>query len=202
MFPFIIILVAVPVIWWLLSQRAQSLAEPETLESVVAEEIPGTAEPDCVPTFVDGGGPYYQPNAPIRSKLAPDSHVGEILRVSGRVLAADCVTPLQNVIVDIWQANESGNYDDVWYRGQVQTDADGTYEFETVVPKGYGAGTAYRPPHIHFKIWQAGRELITSQMFLPASRAQGIAEAYIMKIETSEMQGVTEHRGTHNIVVP
>lgn len=157
---------------------------------------------NCVPTFLDGGGPYYQENSPLRDNFAPTNHTGETLVVSGRVLARDCVTPLSHVIVDVWQANESGSYEDEWYRGRVQTNERGEYTFTTVVPKGYGEGTGYRPPHIHFKIWQNDQLLVTSQMFMPASRAQGIEEPYIMKLETKTDHNVTAHYGSHDIIVP
>lgn len=153
----------------------------------------------CIPTFLDGGGPYYQPNTPFRDHLAPDENKGEQLTVRGKVLGADCVTPLSNVVVDVWQANESGNYEDEWYRGRVTTEADGSYQFTTVIPKGYGAGTAYRPPHIHFKIWNADSLLITSQMFLPASQEQGIEEAYIVDL-AKNLRGT--YVATHDIIVP
>ncbi len=181
----------------LLKQRTATIQEVATVTPPAA---PTTST--CIPTFVDGGGPYYQPDTPLRRQIAPTTHNGEKLVVSGKVLAKDCTTPLSNVIVDVWQANESGNYDDEWYRGRVETNTDGEYEFETVVPKGYGEGSGVRPPHIHFKIWQDGRELITSQMFLPASRAQGIEEAYIMELETAIENGKTFHVGSHDIVLP
>lgn len=156
----------------------------------------------CTPTFQDGGGPYYQPDAPMRDSLAPVGHKGEELTVTGRVLQSDCVTPLTHVVVDVWQANESGNYDDEWYRGRVETNDNGEYSITTVVPKGYGSGSGFRPPHIHFKIWQGDTLLITSQMFLPESKNQGIEDAYIMRVESQEKKGVISHRGFHNIILP
>ena len=157
---------------------------------------------NCVPTFQDGGGPYYQSNSPFRSNIAPEDHTGEELTVTGKILQSDCVTPLANITLDIWQANESGNYEDGWYRGQVSTNDEGVYSFTTVVPKGYGEGTGYRPPHIHFKVWQGDQLLITSQMFLPISREQGIEDAYIIRLESTPTNGTTTHQGYHDIILP
>lgn len=168
-------------------------SEPEGEVAVVSS--------DCIPTFKDGGGPYYQPNTPFRENIAPKNNSGEKLIISGKVLKNGCTTPLSNAVVDIWQANETGNYDDSWYRGRVKTNDKGEYTFTTVVPKGYGEGSGFRPPHIHFKIWEGSNELITSQMFLPASRAQGIEEAYIIKIESIEENGTKIHYGTHDIIL-
>lgn len=169
-----------------------------------ADQLPmALAQRPCVPTFVDGGGPYYEANTEFREQLAPDDTVGDRLIVQGLVLNSDCSAPLANAIVDIWQANASGEYEDDWYRGRVLTDADGYYQFETVVPEGYGEGTGYRPPHIHFKIWDDTQLLITSQMFFPEVKGTpGFEDAYIMLLETIETEGEIIHYGYHNIVVP
>lgn len=168
-----------------------------TTQNEVIIQAEGTQP--CIPTFLDGGGPYYEPNTPFRANIAPDSNQGTALTVRGKVLAADCKTPLANHILDVWQANESGNYEDSWYRGRVVTDSEGTYEFTTVIPKGYGEGTAFRPPHIHFKVWNQDKLLITSQMFLPESKNQGIDDAYIMQLTQSSDK---TYLGEHVIVVP
>lgn len=162
-----------------------------------------TANNNCTPAFADGGGPYYTPNAPFRKVIAPEQHNGEKLIVSGKILRSDCTTPAGNVILDIWQANESGNYEDVWYRGQIKTDNEGNYEFETVIPSGYGEGTGYRPPHIHFKVHENGQTLVTSQIFFPEVKGTpGFDDAYIMSLSTNTQNGKTSHTGKHNIILP
>lgn len=157
----------------------------------------------CVPAFVDGGGPYYQPGSPFRKRISPDEHNGETLVVRGKMLRNDCTTPVAGAVLDIWQANETGNYEDAWYRGRVHTEENGSYEFETVIPKGYGEGTAYRPPHIHFKVFMDDKEVITSQMFFPeAAGKPGFEDAYIMGLATRAIDGVTTHYGDHDIILP
>ena len=158
---------------------------------------------NCVPTFRDGGGPYYKAGAPFRNKIAPSKSNGEVLRMKGKVIKSDCVTPIANAVLDIWQANESGNYEDEWYRGQVRTDNYGDYSFETVIPKGYGEGTGYRPPHLHFKVFVDGNEVVTSQMFFPEIKGQaGFNDAYIMKVASTEKNGKPIHDGYHDIILP
>lgn len=158
---------------------------------------------NCTPTFKDGGGPYYLPDSPFREKIVPEINNGQRLIVKGRVLVNDCITPVPNAILDIWQANELGSYEDEWYRGQVKTDSLGNYVFETVVPKGYGEGTGYRPPHIHFKVFMGEHEIVTSQMFFPEIKGtDGFDDAYIMKIETIAENGTTFYKGNHDIILP
>lgn len=158
---------------------------------------------DCIPTFVDGGGPYYKENVPFRKKIVPDQNNGERLTVKGRILKNDCKTPVGNVTLDIWQASEEGSYQEVDYRGKVISNKKGEYEFETVIPKGYGEGTGYRPPHIHFKVYLAGREVITSQMFFPEAHGQpGFDDAYNMDIKTIEIFKKKFKTGHHDIILP
>lgn len=157
----------------------------------------------CKPTFPDGDGPYYQPNAPFRNKIVPDQNNGEKLIITGMLLQEDCDTPVPGATIDIWQANEAGNYDATWYRGQIITDKRGNYEFETVLPKGYGEGTGRRPPHIHFKIRIKDQLIITSEMFFPeVAGTPGFDDAYIMKLVTKQEQGKSVHYGSHDIILP
>ncbi len=174
--------------------------QPNSPQEAKINNIPAR---HCQPTFADGGGPYYLPNSPFRSKIVPEINKGERLIVTGKVMRKDCQTPISGAIVDIWQANESGDYEDSWYRGQIITDQDGKYTFETVVPKGYGEGTGYRPPHIHFKVFIDNAEIITSQMFFPEARGKaGFDDAYIMQVSSSTESGKPTHQGYHDIVLP
>lgn len=157
----------------------------------------------CTPAFADGDGPYYLPDSPTRYKIVPDKNNGEKLVISGRLLRNDCKTLVKGATVDIWQADETGNYQKEWYRGRVVTDNFGRYKFETVVPNGYGEGTAFRPPHIHFKIWEGGKLLVTSEIFFPESKGKpGFEDAYIMKLNDSRLSKVFGYVGTHDIVLP
>lgn len=171
------------------------------LSSKTEEQI--IANKGCVPTFVDGGGPYYKENAPFREKIVPSETNGEKLIVRGRVLKNDCATPVEGAVLDIWQASENGSYEEEYYRGKVRSGEDGEYEFETVVPKGYGEGTAFRPPHIHFKVFIDDRQIITSQMFFPEVRGrQGFNDAYIMSLKSTKHFGKYSHEGQHDIILP
>ena len=62
--------------------------------------------------------------------------------------------PLDNVILEIWQADAAGRFDNPDFPGwgRAATDADGEYSFKTVKP-GACAG---RAPHINFLIVYSG----------------------------------------------
>src|SRR4051812_36680659 len=56
-------------------------------------------------------GPYYRKGSPYRAKITPPLEPGNVLVVSGRVWGVDTRKPLAGAVLDIWQANSSGRYD-------------------------------------------------------------------------------------------
>lgn len=123
----------------------------------------------CIPTTADILGPFYRANAPFRSDLRVNGDPGTVLMYQGIITDAAC-NPLENAIVDVWQANDGGAYDNAspqfHYRGRVQTDSTGAYAFTAVKPGWYLNGSQFRPSHIHFRVTAPGfTELITQLYF-------------------------------------
>src|SRR5262249_17239395 len=56
-------------------------------------------------------GPYHREGAPFRAKITPPLEAGTVPRASGRVFGLDTGRPLANAVMDIWQANAQGRYD-------------------------------------------------------------------------------------------
>ena len=124
------------------------------------------ASPACDPTSPDIQGPFYLPNQPFQSKIAPDAAPGTILFITGTVYGKDCQTPLQNALVDVWQANDGGQYENNDYRGRMYTDAAGNYAYQTILPGKYLNGAQYRPRHIHYKVTSPdGSNTLTTQLY-------------------------------------
>lgn len=111
-------------------------------------------------------GPYYKAGAPFDPNLADDLE-GELLLIEGTVYGCDCETPLASAIVDVWQADSDGAYDNTGFllRGKVQTDADGRYSFLTIKPGWYLNGSQYRPAHIHYKVSHPDGVALTTQLY-------------------------------------
>jgi protocatechuate 3,4-dioxygenase beta subunit len=106
---------------------------------------------NCEPTPPDMLGPYYEPDAPVRTS------VGSGYVLSGAVLAAGGCEPIPDARIEFWLANPEGEYDDA-HRATVPAGAGGEYRFESNVPVSYGG----RPPHIHIRVTAPGyRELVT-----------------------------------------
>jgi protocatechuate 3,4-dioxygenase beta subunit len=68
-------------------------------------------------------------------------------------------------LLDFWQADGRGQYDNQGYRGRGHqfTDAAGTYRLVTVVPELYSGRTR----HIHVKVQAPNRPVLTTQLYFP-----------------------------------
>ncbi len=125
----------------------------------------------CTGTTNDALGPFHVAGAPMRMQIADIDEPGERLTVTGVVVtAADCTTPLQGVLLDIWQADKDGVYHDagVEYRlrGQIVTGADGRFEIDTIRPGNYQlADDSWRPAHVHFLVSKPGYQPVTTQLY-------------------------------------
>src|SRR5262249_49963050 len=73
---------------------------------------PGANLPDATkPTEDNILGPYYREGAPYRAKITPPLAKGTTLVIRGRVWGFDTKKPLVNALLDIWQADADGRYD-------------------------------------------------------------------------------------------
>jgi protocatechuate 3,4-dioxygenase beta subunit len=122
-------------------------------------------------------GPYFTPNSPRRKSIVPAGAAGTRLTLSGRVLTT-AGKPVANALIDFWQADARGAYDNSGYRfrGHQFTDALGRYALTSVVPGLYPG----RTKHIHVKVQAPRDEILTTQLFFPAvagNRSDGIFDA-------------------------
>ena len=116
-----------------------------------------------------GQGPFYTANAPFiqNNQLADINEVGTRIIISGQVYNLDCLAVIPNTEIDIWQADDSGGYDNTGYnlRGKVTTNSQGFYVFESIKPGFYLNGATFRPSHIHFKITPPGFNTLITQLY-------------------------------------
>jgi protocatechuate 3,4-dioxygenase beta subunit len=131
-------------------------------------------------------GPYYTPDTPERTDLAEDGVVGDRLVVTGTVLSTGC-KPVAKALLDFWQADGDGQYDNEGYRlrGHQFTDAKGRFTLTTVVPGLYPGRTR----HIHVKVQRPHGEVLTTQLYFPdepQNASDGIFdEALLMDVKGS-----------------
>jgi hypothetical protein len=116
------------------------------------------------PTPAQTEGPYFTPNSPPRASLLEAGVDGQRLVVAGTVLTTDC-RPVERALLDFWQADDAGRYDNQGYRlrGHQFSDAEGGWRLETVVPGIYTGRTR----HIHVKVQAPGGPVLTTQLYFP-----------------------------------
>ena len=137
---------------------------------------PSIADAD-EPTPELSEGPFYTPKSPRRRSIVPAGAPGTRLTLSGRVLTTSG-RPVARALVDFWQCDARGVYDNDGYRfrGHQFTDARGRYTLRTVVPGLYSGRTR----HIHVKVQAPRRRALTTQLFFPGvaeNRSDGIFDA-------------------------
>ncbi len=121
-----------------------------------------------IPTGEMTLGPFFPPEfargandlTVLDARKAP----GEVIEVSGRITQLDG-RPLDNLVVEIWQADSRGRYDapDFSGWGRAATDAHGVYRFRTIKP----GAVEGRLAHINFLLLYSGlmRQLQTVMYF-------------------------------------
>lgn len=133
--------------------------------------VPAGAAMTCTPTPQDEIGPFYRPNAPVRTTIGK----GYILQ--GVVRDASTCRPISGARIEFWQAGPGGVYDDS-LRATVYSDPKGRYRLETAFPQPY----ARRPPHIHILVDQRGYAGLITQHY-PKSGVKGARMDLVMERE-------------------
>jgi catechol 1,2-dioxygenase len=143
---------------------------------------------DGTPRTIEG--PLYVAGAPLvkgEARLDDGSETGEILFMGGRVLDVGG-KPIAGAIVEVWHADTKGNYSyfdptqtPYNLRRRIETGADGSYRFRSIMPSGYGCPPGgptqklldllgrhgKRPAHIHFFVSAPGYRHLTTQINIP-----------------------------------
>ncbi len=146
---------------------------------------------DDEPTLEQTEGPFFTPDSPERASLLEPGMAGERLVVSGFVLTTGC-RPVAGALLDFWQADDAGEYDNEGYRlrGHQFAGEDGAFRLETIVPGLYPGRTR----HIHVKAQAPGQPVLTTQLCFPdepANEADGIfSQALLMDVQDAA-QGKT-----------
>lgn len=174
---------------WLTEAGRQPFEIPLLLDVFLANTVDEIAHAGAEGTECNLEGPVYVAGAPLLEEpyalpQRPDE-AGERLVFSGTVCTVDG-RPLAGAELDVWQANGAGEYShfqpgvpEYNLRGKLLTDADGAFEFATVVPAPYlipMAGATgqlfealgrpcYRPGHIHFKLSHPDAAPLTTQLY-------------------------------------
>jgi protocatechuate 3,4-dioxygenase beta subunit len=171
---------------------APTTAAPPPTTSAAAGSLAPT--PACDdgddPTPAQSEGPFFTPDSPRRASLLEPGLPGQRLAIAGTVVATDC-RPIRGALLDFWQADDAGEYDNQGYRlrGHQFSDANGAWRLETVVPGLYTGRTR----HIHVKVQARGGPILTTQLYFPgepANDADGIYRPELLLRDLRDAGGV------------
>jgi protocatechuate 3,4-dioxygenase beta subunit len=112
-------------------------------------------------------GPFFKPSSPERVELIEPGMAGQPLELVGVVLTRGC-KPVPGALVDFWQADDKGEYDNAGFRlrGHQFADGEGRFRLRTIVPGAYQGRTR----HIHVKAQPKGGRILTTQLYFPGER--------------------------------
>ena len=191
--------------------------------SVLVDDITHGHEHDSTAHNVEG--PQYRVGAPLRTPpvtLCRDDEEGDILFISGQVTDARNGRPLAGALLDVWQTNRHGYYENqdasqpaYNLRGRLLTDEQGRFEFRTIVPGAYEVTRSgpvaelllalgrhgWRPGHIHVKVSCPGFAPLTTMLFMPgdpwlqADAINAVKDSLIVKLEKHASQAEMRERG-------
>ena len=149
-------------------------------EAGILQATPPCDDGDDHPTEAQTEGPYYTPDTPRRSNLVTAGVRGTALLVTGDVVDTQC-RPVRGALLDFWQADAAGRYDNEGYRlrGHQFADGRGRFALRTIVPGLYPGRTR----HIHVKVQRPHGKILTTQLYFPGeprNRTDGIFDSSLV----------------------
>ena len=149
-------------------------------EAGILQATPPCDDGDDHPTEAQTEGPYYTPDTPRRSNLVTAGVRGTALLVTGDVVDTQC-RPVRGALLDFWQADGAGRYDNEGYRlrGHQFADGRGRFALRTIVPGLYPGRTR----HIHVKVQRPHGKILTTQLYFPGeprNRTDGIFDSSLL----------------------
>ena len=181
----------------------------QTTPTATDPSTPATTSPTTLaptPSCDDGDdatpaqteGPYFTPDSPERASLLESGMNGTRLVLTGAVVATDC-KPVAQALVDFWQADDSGGYDNRGYRlrGHQFTDSQGRYSLTTIMPGIYPGRTR----HIHVKVQAPRQSILTTQLYFPGEPGNASDGIYRKECEMAIADAADGKAGTFTFVL-
>ena len=144
---------------------------------------------------------------------------GQLIVIEGTVMDQN-QRPLNQSVVEIWQASTAGHYNHpndaandpaldqaFQFWGRAITGEEGTYQFTTILPGEYTGRSAR---HIHFRVDSPGYNRLTTQSYFSSFGSRNASDSLYNSLSSSERALVTVEfeefndqpwSGTFNIVL-
>lgn len=162
----------------ILSGITSMLSVNNSLSKMLGKPTPAEVEGPFYPVIDQQDKDFDLTKIKGRQAVADGTHIivkGRITDITGQ--------PVDNAIIDVWQANARGRYRhphdsnpqplDPNFQGWaiISSGKDGEFHFKTIKPGAYPASKTWtRPPHIHFKISGQGHDPLITQMYFPEEK--------------------------------
>jgi protocatechuate 3,4-dioxygenase beta subunit len=169
------------------------------------------------PTPPDIEGPFYKAGAPLLTDgflpgVLNKDCMGKNLTVSGYVSNVNGEA-IAGALLDIWQANATGVYDNDGYnlRGKILSSGNyesvGVYIFNTIIPGDYDISEPtdpqpheFRCAHIHFKLSAMNYKSLTTQLYFPVD-PYNATDHWFSILRVINFVGDDYSKGTFNFVL-
>ena len=126
----------------------------------------------------------------ITENLAPEGTTGKRISIEGRIVDGDG-KPVNDAIVEIWQADAAGEYGTKDFRGfgRSATDDEGRFRFQTIKPgRVPGPGGKLQAPHIAVNVFMRGQlKQLVSRIYFPEEPAN--TEDAVLKLVPTARRG-------------
>ena len=142
--------------------------------------FPGISYGSLIRTPWQGEGPFYPDRIPEDTDNDLVKNGDTLVEAGGKILILNGILvnldsqPVKGVSIEIWQTDKNGIYlhsgsfaRDIIDKkfqgfGRTKTDRNGRFFFRTIVPTQYPG----RTPHIHMKLWNEGKNVLTTQLYI------------------------------------
>lgn len=174
-------------------------SSPGTSAGSPANTRPATrACADAEPTIEETEGPFYSDGPPERTNIR-DGVDGTTLTVTGQVVDTTCAA-VPGAILDFWQTDDAGNYDNRGYtlRGWQRADDKGRFTLVTIVPGLYPGRTR----HIHVKVQSAeDAPVLTTQLYFPDEPMNETDDIFDETLVMNVTEGDDRERASYDFVL-
>ena len=153
----------------------------------IAGLVSGGVKSDSCDFFVtpkQPEGPFYPEEKPLDMNADLTKVAGHLKKATGEEIVVKGVIqdqfckPIENAVVEVWQACQTGRYNHpsdtstakldphFQYYALMKTNSKGEYSYKTIIPGAYKASRNWiRPPHIHYKVSLRGYEELITQLY-------------------------------------
>jgi protocatechuate 3,4-dioxygenase beta subunit len=131
------------------------------------------------PTPRQTEGPYFKPASPERASLLEPGMSGVKIVVTGVVRLASC-QPVPRALIDVWHADDRGDYDNAGYRLRVYPG---------------------RTRHFHLKVQAPKGPVLTTQLYFPGEAANASDPIFKRELVLRVRDGADGRTATFDFVL-